>query len=49
LLIRIAKESRTANEGWSFSLGLGELLTNPHSKNSLCYKTGAVDWEYNNT
>ena len=49
LLILIAKESRTANKGWSFSLGLSELLKNPHCKNSCCYEAGAVDWQYNNT
>ena len=36
------KQSRTADKGWSSSLGggvLGEVLTTPHRKNWLCYET----------
>jgi hypothetical protein len=28
--------SRTADSGWSFSLGSGEMLTNPHHRNVRC-------------
>lgn len=43
--VNVFKEpSRIANKGWSFRLGLSELLTNPHCKNSFCYETGAIGW-----
>jgi len=33
------KQSRTADKGWSSSLGgLGEVLTTPHRKNISCYE-----------
>jgi len=31
------KQLRTADKGWFSSLGLGEMLTTPHSKNLSCY------------
>ena len=31
------KQSRTADKGWSSSLGLGEVLTTPYTK--ICYET----------
>jgi hypothetical protein len=33
------RKSRAADKGWSSSLGLGEVLTTPHSKNVSCYET----------
>ena len=33
------KQSRTADKGWSSSLGLGEVLTTPHLKNVSCCET----------
>ena len=35
------KQVRTADNGWSSSLELGEVLTNPHRKNWSCYGTDA--------
>jgi len=32
------KQSRTADNGWSSSLGVPELLTTPHRKNEPCYE-----------
>ena len=32
------KQSRTADNGWSFSLGLSEVLTNSHRKIVSCYE-----------
>jgi hypothetical protein len=32
-------QSRTADKGWSSSLGLGEVLTTPHRKKLPCYET----------
>jgi hypothetical protein len=36
--IILSKQSRTANKGWSYSLGLGEMLTTPHRRNWSCYE-----------
>jgi hypothetical protein len=33
------KQSRTADNGWSSSFGLGEVLTTPHHRNLPCYET----------
>ena len=38
------KPSRTADKGWSSSLGLGEALTNLHRKKWPCVKTNKVPW-----
>ena len=35
----LKKQSRTADKGWSSSLGLGEVLTTPHRKNISSYET----------
>jgi hypothetical protein len=32
------KQSRSADKGWSSSLGLGEVLTSPRRKNISCYE-----------
>ena len=45
------KQSRKADKGWSSSLGLGEGLTTPHSKNVSCceiftQKALDLDWYY---
>jgi len=34
----LTKQSRTAGKGWSFSLGLGEVLTTPHRKKISRYE-----------
>jgi hypothetical protein len=38
------KPSRTAEKGWSSSLGLEKVLTNLHRKKWSCYKTNNVPW-----
>ena len=35
---KMNKQSRTAEKGWSSSLGLGEALTTPPRKKKLCYE-----------
>jgi len=44
------KHSRTAGNGWYFTLGLGEVLTTPHRKNWPCYETwtraSGLDWYF---
>jgi hypothetical protein len=35
----LTKQLRTAEKGWSFSWGLGEVLTTPHRKTLLRYET----------
>jgi len=32
------RQSRTADKGWSSSLGVGGVLTTPHRKNVYCYE-----------
>jgi hypothetical protein len=36
------KQSRTADRGWSSSLGIGLGLTTPHHKLLICYETGTT-------
>jgi len=44
------EQSRTADKGWSHSLGLGEVLTTPHLKTGFATKhkhlprTGLIFW-----
>ena len=47
------KLSRTADKGWSSSLGLGEVLTSPRRKNWLSYETwtlaSVLGWHFGTT
>jgi hypothetical protein len=44
----LIKQSRTADKGWSFSLGFGKVLAVHHCENVSCYElflqASALDW-----
>ena len=43
------KQSRTAHKGWSSSLGVGEVLTNPCGKKVSCCETKSKPRTWNDT